>query len=64
MAVGHKGNRQNQKRVSMARKERDKRRTLPSSMGQGDAPLRAWRAGHFRFEEHGMGTSNVLAMAA
>jgi len=47
----------------MARKERDKRRTLPSSLGQGDAPSRAWRAGHFRFEEHGMGTSNALAVA-
>jgi hypothetical protein len=31
---------------------------------QGNAPSRAWRARHFRFEEHGMGTSNALAMAA
>jgi hypothetical protein len=63
-AVGHKGNRQNPKRVSMVRKERGKRRTLPCSLGKGDAPSRAWRAGHFRFEEHGMGTSNALALAA
>jgi hypothetical protein len=48
----------------MARKERGKRGALPCSLGKGDAPLRAWRAGHFKFEEHGMGTLNALAMAA